>query len=1073
MNRPLRLAVAAALLAMQSVAAQAQVWAPLSRISDTIGNETGRVCVGGGADFVGCPSQSLYVTSGGQVGIGTATPSATLDVHGTVSTTYLQLSSPTAVLACTGTAIGAMRYTSGTMQVCDGSEWGNIGIGVPTGTIAAFAASSCPSGWSEYTAARGRFLRGIDNGAGNDPSGTRTPGNVQADDFKSHRHAVFEFGAFGGGGAAQNTYNHNGTLRHTQYEGGDETRPKNVAVTFCVYSGYQSAPGQTILTTLASLTDVSVGGVTTGQVLAFDGASWVPSNSAVASTALGDRITSGTHAVSVNETSGYVSLSTGGTTWGYFSSGLSYVPAIASTRISATNVSGTLIQVGDGNGAACSASTKGAIRYSDTSSTVEYCQGTAWVSMGPSDTVPVSFHVDKNGSNQTITTSTWTNLTWSREQFDTNNNFASNHFTPTVPGMYLFIGSVHCSDAASQCVSGIFKNGSLYTSGNATVSGAVRSLIVAIVPMNGAGDYVELHAYNGGGTTIAGTAHHTYFKGSLLGPQSSGGGGGANALDDLTDVNTSGAAAGSVIRYDGANWVVSTTSIALGDRITSGTVSVTVNTNGFVSLTTGATDWGYLSSGNSYLPMLVANRVSSTNVSATHLQLHSPTTVLACNSGFTGAMRYTSGTMQVCDGSEWGNIGIGVPTGTIAAFAASSCPGGWSEYTAARGRFLRGIDNGAGRDPDGTRAPGNAQDDEFKSHTHNVPDVARQNAENLAGGGGNTRAVGTSRVTDATGGAETRPKNVAVTFCTYSGFGSAITGADGITWDSANQRLGIGTASPGYPLDVAGTARVQGNYYSSGNMYLGRGAVASFIMGSSADTAYLSLQGSDDINTGATIRLFGRNGGSSGRVLFYAAREENDTTPAFNFYKRAGDGSSTGLLDIRTNGDLYVRGSGTNCVIGSGSGSTNCTSDGRLKTDVRPISEALNKVKALRGVYYRWNDKARMQDKTRQHVGVIAQEVQKVLPEAVEKGEDGILGVSLEGIIPVLIEAVKEVKALFDGLSARLVDVADEVDALRTKQAEKLKRLEEENRALRAANDNHAQAIESLRQEMRALRAAR
>lgn len=111
-------------------------------------------------------------------------------------------------------------------------------------------------------------------------------------------------------------------------------------------------------------------------------------------------------------------------------------------------------------------------------------------------------------------------------------------------------------------------------------------------------------------------------------------------------------------------------------------------------------------------------------MSATYLQLSSPTTVLTCNGSLTGAMRYTSGTMQVCDGSEWGNIGIGVPTGTISAISASSCPSGWTEYTPARGPFLRGIDNGAGNDPDGTRAPGNAQADGIKTHTINIPDYS-------------------------------------------------------------------------------------------------------------------------------------------------------------------------------------------------------------------------------------------------------------------------------------------------------------------------------------------------------------
>ena len=41
-----------------------------------------------------------------------------------------------------------------------------VAAAMPSGMIAAFATTTCPSGWSEYTAARGAFLRGIDNGAG-------------------------------------------------------------------------------------------------------------------------------------------------------------------------------------------------------------------------------------------------------------------------------------------------------------------------------------------------------------------------------------------------------------------------------------------------------------------------------------------------------------------------------------------------------------------------------------------------------------------------------------------------------------------------------------------------------------------------------------------------------------------------------------------------------------------------------------------------------------------------------------------------------------------------------------------
>jgi hypothetical protein len=106
----------------------------------------------------------------------------------------------------------------------------------------------------------------------------------------------------------------------------------------------------------------------------------------------------------------------------------------------------------------------------------------------------------------------------------------------------------------------------------------------------------------------------------------------------------------------------------------------------------------------------------------------------------------------------------GIPSGLIAAFASTTCPSGWSEYTAARGRFLRGIDNGAGVDPSGTRTPGATQDDELKSHTHLtyaagwLEDTGTTGTSRWVGHGAETN-------TTATGGAETRPKNVAVLFC--------------------------------------------------------------------------------------------------------------------------------------------------------------------------------------------------------------------------------------------------------------------------------------------------------------------
>jgi hypothetical protein len=77
------------------------------------------------------------------------------------------------------------------------------------------------------------------------------------------------------------------------------------------------------------------------------------------------------------------------------------------------------------------------------------------------------------------------------------------------------------------------------------------------------------------------------------------------------------------------------------------------------------------------------------------------------------------------------------------------------------------------------------------------------------------------------------------------------------------------------------------------------------------------------------------------------------------------------------------------------------TSDERTKTDIKTISNALDIVKELRGVYF-----TRI-GQTNQTVGVIAQEVEAVLPEVVHTDSEGLKSVSYGNMIGVLIEAVK------------------------------------------------------------------
>ncbi len=81
------------------------------------------------------------------------------------------------------------------------------------------------------------------------------------------------------------------------------------------------------------------------------------------------------------------------------------------------------------------------------------------------------------------------------------------------------------------------------------------------------------------------------------------------------------------------------------------------------------------------------------------------------------------------------------------------------------------------------------------------------------------------------------------------------------------------------------------------------------------------------------------------------------------------------------------------------------SSDERLKDNITPIPDALNKVISISGNTFSWNENS---THTGTDVGVIAQEIQKVLPDAVIEKDNGYLGVSYEKIIPLLIEAIKD-----------------------------------------------------------------
>jgi len=89
-------------------------------------------------------------------------------------------------------------------------------------------------------------------------------------------------------------------------------------------------------------------------------------------------------------------------------------------------------------------------------------------------------------------------------------------------------------------------------------------------------------------------------------------------------------------------------------------------------------------------------------------------------------------------------------------------------------------------------------------------------------------------------------------------------------------------------------------------------------------------------------------------------------------------------------------------------------SDKRLKENIEPIPFALDKVKNIKGVTYNLVGGSELQ------AGFIAQDLQEVIPEVVSEDKNGYLGVNYSGVIPYLVEAIKELKEEIKDLKSKL-----------------------------------------------------
>ena len=185
-------------------------------------------------------------------------------------------------------------------------------------------------------------------------------------------------------------------------------------------------------------------------------------------------------------------------------------------------------------------------------------------------------------------------------------------------------------------------------------------------------------------------------------------------------------------------------------------------------------------------------------------------------------------------------------------------------------------------------------------------------------------------------------------------------------------------------------------------------------IGTTNPTSKLTVEGA-----GVVANIGGNSGGIlqvrqiNGKSAASAANDVLFLNYGTGFNVNVGGGAGTSLLT--------VFGPGSTCTLGNGTGATNCTSDARLKKDIQPISGALEKLALIEGVTFHWKDPKKAGP---ERLGVIAQDVEKVFPQAVTTISDTTLpggtakAVDYAVLVAPLIEAVKELKARNEALQA-------------------------------------------------------
>lgn len=245
---------------------------------------------------------------------------------------------------------------------------------------------------------------------------------------------------------------------------------------------------------------------------------------------------------------------------------------------------------------------------------------------------------------------------------------------------------------------------------------------------------------------------------------------------------------------------------------------------------------------------------------------------------------------------------------------------------------------------------------------------------------------------------------------------------------------------------------------NSTNRFITWGAAATFSGSVTSATGFFPTSNTSGASLGGTTQRFNITGNTatfSGNIntstSVTAQYVQATGASSYAIYGQTATAGSGGVIGYSQSGSYYGILGYSNAYVVYGAGHVYATLDGyfgqnvyayysdrRLKKDIVEIQGALEMVRKISGVYYRQNEVAEKhgyKNKDKQ-IGVIAQEIKKVIPEAIglapfdsevdengnikSKSGENYMTVQLDKIVPVLIQAIKELDAKVKTLEARL-----------------------------------------------------